>query len=93
MSSLREQAKKDALQLSEAIFFEPGCFYSNDSFHEERVRAIIKERAKKIGHPLSISELSTLVKDLADGKVLEAGMSGSEYSARLAIRITQRACS
>jgi len=92
MASLQEQANVDALKLSEEFFFESGCFYPSDPFHEEKLRAIIKDRANGTGHPLSLTELRNLVKDLADGKIPDAGKSGGEYSARLAIRITQRTC-
>lgn len=92
MASLQDQANVEALKLSEEFFFEPGCFYPSGPFHEEKLRTIIKDRAKRTGYPLSLTELRNLAKDLADGKIPDAGKCGGEYSARLAIRITQRTC-
>ena len=92
MASLPEQAKVEALKLSEDIFFEPGCFYPCDPFHEVKLRSIINDRATGIGHPLSLTELMCLVQDLADGKIHGAEKCGGDYSARLAIRIAQRTC-
>ena len=90
MNSIQEGVKIEALQLSDVVFFEPGCFYPGDSINEERLRSIMRDRVIQLGRPLTRSDLQTLAQNLNDGKVHNAGVSGSEYSARLFIRITQR---
>ena len=90
MNSIQEGVKIEALQLSDVVFFEPGCFYPGDSINEEKLRSIIRDRVIQLGRPLTMSDLQTLAQNLHDGKVHNVGVSGREYSARLFIRITQR---